>query len=133
MASIYKNLGNNQLFCAAETRNGETDFRINRYMASGETFLEIYNSSWSMMPGNVGFKIEFDIYGENYSAKLRGRSWGDSYTHDFTDVKNYQALLGMIAQSKSLVIKNSNDAPIAEFDGSGAGDAVRSFIECVNE
>ncbi|WP_454288666.1 hypothetical protein [Rhizobium arsenicireducens] len=132
-ATLYRNLGSNQLFCAAETRDGNTDFRINRYKVSGESFLEIYSQEWSLMPGNVGFKIDFNVRGQAYTAELRGRSWGDSYTHDFTDVKNYEALLGLIAQSSSFDVKNSNDVTIAQFSGIGAKDAILAYLECVED
>jgi hypothetical protein len=132
-ASLYRNLGNNQLFCAAETRGGDTDFRVNSYKSSGETFIEVYNSNWTMMQGDVRFTFVLDVSGESYEAELRGRSWGDSYTHDFTDVKSYNALLGLLARSGSIQLRNSNSAVIATFSGHGAMEALDTYRKCVED
>lgn len=132
-ASLYRNLGNNQLFCAAETRGGGVDLRINSYKSSGETFIEVYNSDWTMMQGDVRFTFVLDVSGESYEAELRGRSWGDSYTHDFTDVKSYNALLGLLARSGSIQLRNSNSAVIATFSGRGAMEALQTYRKCVED
>lgn len=85
------------------------------------------------MSGNTRFQIVLDVKGENYNAELRGRSWGDSYTHDFTDAKNYEMLLGLIAAAKSFDIKNANSAPVARFDATGARDALLAYLACLED
>lgn len=130
-ASLYRNLSNRELFCAAETQDGQTDFRINRYKSSGETFIELFNPNWSMMKGDVRFTLDFIVEGGGYAAELRGQSWGDSYTHDFTDEKNYHALLGLISQSKSFKLKNTNNAVIGTFSSAGALAALQEYVRCV--
>lgn len=130
-AILYRNLNGNRLFCAAESHSGNTAFRIARYKDSGETFLEIYDGTWNMMEGNVRFSINFAVGTENYSAELAGRSWGDSYTHDFTDKDNYAALLGLISQAHAIEIKNPNSTTVATFSGSGADKAITSYTSCV--
>jgi hypothetical protein len=130
-ASSFRNLNTDQIFCAAETKDGETYFRINRYKESGDTFLELYNSKWTMMPGAVRFKIAFNTKSGDYNAEFRGQSWGDSYTHDFTDVKNYELVLGILIQSSTFQISNSNGAPLAKFSANGATDALRDYVDCL--
>jgi hypothetical protein len=132
-AHLFRNLNGNRLFCAIESRNGTTDFRINQYKVSGEAFLELFNPTWTMMEGNVRFTIDFKVGSENYQAEFAGRSWGDSYTHDFTDVTNYHAVLGLIAKADAFSVRNSNGSIIAEFTGSGSSAAIRSYATCLSE
>jgi len=130
--SLFKNLNGNRLFCAAETSDGNTVFRINRYKDTSDTFLELYNADWTMMEGNVKFSIDFDVKNENYKAEIAGKSWGDSYTHDFTDVKNYELILGLLSTSKSFNVQNSNGSVIGRFSGSGSLEALQAYNACLN-
>lgn len=84
-----------------------------------------------MMKGDVRFKLDFDVEGGGFAAELRGQSWGDSYTHDFTDENNYHALLGLLSQSKSFKVKNANNAVIGTFSSAGALAALREYVKCV--
>lgn len=130
---LFRNLKSNRRFCALQTMSSETVLRVNRYRDSGEAFLEIYNPTWTMMEGGVRFNLVFEIKNEEYSADFAGRSWGDSYTHDFTDVKIYEVILGMISQSRSVTVTNSNGTLLANFPGRGSFEAVNSYYACVGQ
>ena len=131
-AHLFRNTNGNRLFCALEARSAGTDFRINQYKESGETFLEIFNEQWTLMPGASRFALEFEVGSESYKAEFAGKSWGDSYTHDFTDVKNYQLVLGLIAEMRSVTVLNSNGSRLADFSGDGSGAALQAYGACVN-
>lgn len=130
-AILYRNVDGNRLFCAIEAENGKTAFRINRYKESGETFLEIFNPDWTFMQGAARFTLDFDLGKDTYQAEFAGKSWGDSYTYDFTDVKNYEVVLGMISKAKSFSVKNANDAVIVELRGKGSDRAIDAYEGCV--
>lgn len=132
-ATLYRNINGNRMFCALEANDGKTDFRINRYKDSGDTFLEFYNPDWTMMQGEVRFELHFEAGTDKLGAEFRGKSWGDSYTYDFTDTRVYQTLLDLIAGSDTLTAFNSNRAVIARFDGRGARKAVMAYNVCVDE
>lgn len=130
-AHLFRNLNGNRLFCALESRDGGTEFRVNHYKVSGETFLEVYNPDWTLMKGNVRFTLDFQLGNENYQAVLAGRSWGDGYTHDFTDVKHYHAVMGLISEARSFEVRNSNGVAIAQFSGNGSRAAAQSYASCL--
>lgn len=130
-AHLFRNLNGNRLFCAVEVENGGTFFRINRYRDSGETFLEIFNPEWSYLEGNVRFSISFLVGMETYEVDFAGKSWGDSYTHDFQQAKSYEAVLDIVAASTTFNIRNSNGTSIAQFAGGGSREAVGAYRSCV--
>lgn len=132
-SSLLKNTNGNRLLCATETRDGDTILRINSYKDTADTFLELYNPKWTMMEGNVRFFIDFEIKGENYKAEIAGKSWGDSYTHDFTDVKNYELILGLLAMAKTFNVQNSNGTIIGRFSGIGSLEALQTYHSCVTK
>lgn len=129
-AHLFRNLSANQLFCAVEARNGGTDFRINKYKHSNETFLEIYNPSWQWIEGNTRISISFTTPEGAYSVDFAAKSWGDSFTHDFLEQRNYDIVLGLLVSSRSLNVLNANGTSIAQFGGDGSKQAVQSFVLC---
>lgn len=130
-AILYRNVNGDRLFCALEAENGKTAFRVNHYKDNGETFLEVFNPGWTLMEGAARFTLDFDFGKDTYQAELPGKSWGDSYTYDFTDVKNYEAVLGMIAKAKSFALKDANKAALVDFQGKGSGSALDAYQACV--
>lgn len=130
-AVLYRNESSNRLFCALESSDGDTVFRIVRYKDQNDTFLEIHNASWNLLEGRSKFRIEFDIKGESYAAELMGMRDGNSYYHDFTDAQAYAAVLGMIAQATTVKVLNPNGSRIAGFRGRQSDVALTNFGDCL--
>lgn len=128
---LYRNDNGGRLFCALESEKSGTAFRINSYRAGGDTFLEVYNPSWTLMEGEVRFSFEFQIEESPLGMELRGKSWGDSYTYDLLDVSVFKTLLSVISAANSFKVVNSNGAPIATFPMSGSRKAVADFVNCI--
>jgi hypothetical protein len=84
------------------------------------------------MQGMARFALDFQIGSETFQAQLAGKSWGDSLTHDFTQVRNYQVVLGLIAKAKSFTVLNSNGTAIARFKGNGSMKALQSYEACLS-
>jgi hypothetical protein len=131
-AILYKNEGSNRLFCALESNDADTVFRIVRYKDDNDTFLEILNPSWNLLEGRSKFSLEFEIKGENYAAELMGIRDPNSYYHDFTDAQMYAALLGMIAQATRMTVLNPNGSRIASFRARQSNLALHNFGDCLN-
>lgn len=132
-AHLYRNLNGNRLFCAIEAENGGTYFRVNRYKDSGEVFLEIYNPDWDYMEGNVRFSINFLVGAESYGADFAGKSWGNSFTHDFQKANSYDAVLGLLASATTFDVQNSNGISLAQFAGTGSREAVQAYNKCLGK
>ncbi|SFF42295.1 hypothetical protein SAMN05216566_11278 [Aureimonas phyllosphaerae] len=130
-AVLYRNESSNRLFCALESHDGDTVFRIVRYKDQNDTFLEVHNASWELLEGRSKFSIEFDIKGESYAAELMGMRDPNSYYHDFTGAQTYAALLGMIAQATTVTVLNPNGTKIASFRGRQSDVALNNFGDCL--
>ncbi len=77
--------------------------RLNFYR-NGSSFIEFFNPSWNLMKGEASFSLRF---GSGFTVSFRGKSWGDSYTHDFTDKTMVQALFGLLVKEKSVQLLNA--------------------------
>lgn len=110
---------------------GNTAFRVVRYKDTSDTFLEVHNSKWNLIKGSAKFKISMNVDRNNYRAELSGERLSDAYSHTFTDENNYLALLGMIGQSRTVSVENSNNATIAKFGGNGSGLALQNYGDCL--
>ncbi len=130
-AVLYRNATSDRLFCALESYDGETAFRIVRYKDGNATFLEIHNTSWDLMAGGSKFILSFSIKDENYKAELMGMRDAHGYSHDFTDNTGYLALIGMISQATSFEVQNSNWAKIATFRGRRSELAAADYGDCL--
>lgn len=85
-----------------------------------------------MMEGDVRFSLEFDVNEEKFLLKLKGRSWGDNYSHDILDKKNFNLMLGLLMSSKSVRIINSNNTQLLKFSLSGSREAITDFTSCIS-
>lgn len=131
---LYRNLEGNRIFCAAETFAGnETYFRINQYKDTGEAFLELYNSKWNLMDGNMRFRLDVTVGDEVISTQLPGRSWGDSLTYDFISKDIYTMLLDIISVATSIELKDNNGTVLANFDGNGSDMAIPAYLQCTQK
>jgi len=118
----------NGQFCAAETENANGDvFRINFFKDGSVHFMEIFGSNWNFFEGKVNFTLDFD---GGYSAELKGKSWGDAYTYDFVDQDKTFGMFGLMSQSKTVNVLNSNNGVIATFSLLGSDPALRKMMEC---
>jgi hypothetical protein len=130
-AILYRNQNGGRLFCALEANAGGTVFRISRYRdKASDTFLEVHNPDWSLIEAKSRFSIDMQIEKEAYSVELMGDRLSDAYVHDFTDNNSYLALLGMIAKTSSLEVKNPNGARVFKTGGRGSGAALSDFGDC---
>lgn len=127
-AGLHENNRSKRRFCAAASRskNG-TIFRINVYLDTNDTFLEFFNEKWSYRSGKMRCSLEFD---RSAGVELHGESRGNDFTYDLLEVRQTQALLGMIAMHKSFRLINSNGATIDLFSLNGAREAVRAYSDC---
>ncbi len=127
-SSLYRSDNTRQEFCAAETANSQkTDFRLNFYK-NGSSFIEFVNPNWTLMMGEASFLLRFD---SGYEVMCRGKSWGDSDTHDFTDRRMVHALLGLLVNEKSVQLLNANGAPLGTFSLAVAKAALQDLNACV--
>ncbi|WAJ28913.1 hypothetical protein [Antarcticirhabdus aurantiaca] len=131
-AVLYRNQSSARLFCALESHSGGTVFRIVRYKDDNDTFLEVHNSSWSLMEGRSTFAIDFTIKGEAFNAELAGQRYSDAYVHDFTENQTYLTLLGAIASASSMKVTNPNGTALATLRGLGSKQALDDFGDCVS-
>jgi hypothetical protein len=130
-AILYRNQSSGREFCALEANAGGTVFRISRYKDdAGDTFLEVHNPSWSLIEGKSKFSIDVVIKGESLRAELMGNRYADAYVHDFTESQSYLSLLGMIALTSSLEVKNPNGAQVFKTSGNGSQAALTDFGSC---
>ncbi|HEY8575209.1 MAG TPA: hypothetical protein VIL88_02595 [Devosia sp.] len=131
-SALFENNSNGQRFCALESEGRSPVFRLNSYLADGDTFIELFDPNWSKMEGAVTFSLAFDTMDRGpISIELRGRSWGDSYTYDILEKANFDLLQGLLSASTSMQALNSNGATLATFSLDGAATAVRTFNECL--
>lgn len=128
---LYRNLNGNRYFCAIESWKGETVLRIAHYKLSKETFLEVHNKNWTLMEGQAQFYVSFNVDNEPLTAELKGRSWADGYTHNFTDSQMFSAVMGMLMLAKDMTVTNINGAPMASFSGNGSNRAAQAFGQCM--
>lgn len=127
-ASYNEYTSRNGYFCSAQTFNENSDvFRLNFYRDGAVHFLEVFNEEWNYFEGNATFTLRFD---NGYNAVLKGKSWGDSLTHDFIDRKQTMAIFELLSVAKSLEILNSNNGVIGSFSLSGSNEALKRLIEC---
>ncbi len=101
--------------------------RLNFYR-NGSSFIEFFNPSWNLMKGEASFSLRF---GSGFTVSFRGKSWGDSYTHDFTDKTMVQALFGLLVKEKSVQLLNANGAPLGSFSLAGSKAALQDLNNCV--
>ena len=127
-SSLYRNDNTRQQFCAAETQSSQkTDMRLNFYR-TGSSFIEFFNPTWNLMKGEASFSLRFD---SGFTVNFRGKSWGDSYTHDFTDKTMVHALFGLLVKEKSVQLLNANGAPLSTFSLAGSKAALQDLDSCV--
>ena len=130
-AILYRNQSSGREFCALEANANGTVFRISRYKDNAaDTFLEVHNPSWDLIEGKSKFTVDVVIKGKSLRAKLMGTRYSDAYVHDFTENQSYFSLLGMIALTSSLEVKNPNGAQVFKTSGKGSGAALEDFGSC---
>lgn len=127
-ASYNKNNSTDEHFCSAETKasNG-TIFRLNFYQSANGSFLEVFNSDWTLRKGGARFSLDF---GNGTSILLRGKAWPDAYTHDLIDKKNIYLLLGALHKFSKFQVTNSNGARVASFSLKGSSGALAVLDDC---
>ena len=128
---LYRNQNGGRQFCALESTEAETLFRINRYSDTNETFLELYNQRWKKREGVVKFNIIFTTEGQDVKADFTGKSWGDSYTRDIDDQDEYETLLEIISASQAMTIFDNNQSKIGTYNLRGGAEAVAALQRCV--
>ncbi|HEV7252019.1 MAG TPA: hypothetical protein VGN97_02820 [Mesorhizobium sp.] len=127
-ANFFRNISSGRTFCAAQTTSGDGSvLRVNLYNDNREAFLELYNPAWSLREGGVRFALSFD---GGYTADLQGKSWGDSYTHDFLVQENMLVLLGLLVKHNQVRLVNSNGMQVSEFSLKGSSQALAAFDKC---
>lgn len=130
-AILYRNQSSGREFCALEANAGGTVFRISRYKDNAaDTFLEVHNPSWDLIEGKSKFTVDVVIKGEFFRAELMGTRYADAYVHDFTENRSYLSLLGMIALTSSLEVKNPNGTQVFKTSGNGSNAALTDFGSC---
>lgn len=131
-AALYRNTDGGQLFCALESASENPVFRINSYLEDNDTFLEIFDQDWSKRQGAVRFSLVFaggpDLDG--VSMDLPGRSWGDSYTFDILEERDFVAILGGLAGAQQVEVADSNGATLGQYALDGSAKAVAAFQRC---
>lgn len=131
-AVLYKNLDNKSQFCGLEVESGRTVFRVVKYRETGDTFLEILDPGWDLIPTKrVKFDLEVVTQKENLSAELSGRRSQKSYSYDFSDAKVFRSFLDLIGADGALKFLNSNGQEIAQFSGKGSASARMAFEKCM--
>ena len=126
--SRNRNHTTDQYFCAAQTSSKDgTYFRLNFYLDTKDAFLEFFNPKWKFRSGVVTFTMKVD---DKLGIELRGKSWGNGYTHDFLEVEKMQIIVGVLLSGRSLTLINSNATKIGSFSLAGVKDAVRAWNEC---
>lgn len=131
-AALYRNLESGQLFCALESAELSPVLRVNSYLKDNDTFLEVFDSSWSKLEGAVRFSIALEgTPGQDEIVlELPGKSWGDSYTFDILDQEYMIAILGGLAVAKSATVRDSNGTTLGRYQLDGSAKAVEAFNSC---
>lgn len=130
---LYRNDRDARLFCAFESVAESPILRINSYLSDGDTFLEIFDPSWTKLEGVARFSLKFEIpaHGE-IEMELKGKSWGDSYTYDILETDTFGNMQAFLEMGRRVKIENSNGANLAEFRLKGSTAALRAFNACRN-
>lgn len=131
-ANLYNNRSGNRQFCALESKDKTVAFRVVKYLGDGDTFLEIHNPKWKLIPSsNAKFSIKFTKSAQSITAEMRGARDANGYTHDFLEVDKLESFLNLVGSGSDIEILNSNSSPIAEFRGNGSSPSRVAFEKCV--
>jgi hypothetical protein len=132
-AVLYRNNNGGRMFCAVETRPaGAPIFRINSYLADGDTFLEIFDPNGNMREAGDRFILTFQAGLQTISAAFNGHSGPYGYTYDFLVQDVYQSFLEALAVANNLTLADGNGAAIATYSLRGSSAAIDAYRACVS-